>query len=247
MRVRAFTVLEVLISMGIFAVLGVLLLASLRQTTGLWRRSAGRDEALRQLTLAKQSLTRDLLNSSRQVGQFASASVTPSLGAGKDGDCLSFLSSDSGQSDENWQVNPASGQANVASQITYYCIIPNGPNPDDIAMVPGPPDANGYEQQFPGKWLMRRIDPPPGTTPPVLDPAWSSWVVRPTTATSNASVQVAAKKLLNFRVLRTAPLWSIELRATALLDARHSLNLGSVPLATSPYTITQQFTVPARN
>lgn len=247
MRARAFTVLEVLISMGILGVLGVLLLASLRQTTGLWRRSAGRDEALRQLTLARQALTRDLLNSSRQVGQFASASVPPSLGTGKDGDCLSFLSADSGQSDENWQVNSSSGQANLASQITYYCIIPNGPNPEGLAMVPGPPDANGYEQQFPGKWLMRRIDPPPGTTPPVLNPAWPGWVVRPTSATSTPSVQVAAKKLLNFRVLRSAPLWRLELSATALLDARHNLNLGSVPLATSPYTITQQFTVTARN
>lgn len=85
-KLRAFTILETMITLGILGLLSSLLLASLYSTSRMWRRNAGRDEALRQLTRAKTDLSRDLHNSTSLPGLYATTQVPASLGSGKDGD-----------------------------------------------------------------------------------------------------------------------------------------------------------------
>ncbi len=240
-RSRAFTILEMMITLGILGLLSALLLASLLQTSRMWRRNAGRDEALRQIGRARSSLSRDLLNSTSRSGLYATSKVAASLGSGNDGDALSFLSSDPGSSNAQWSLDPNTGAAFLPQQVTYWLVIPNGPNPEGLNASAGPPDARGYEQQYPDKWLMRRVDPAP--SPPSLDSSWTTWLVRPTVLDS----KVVATRLLNFRVLQAGPVWSLELRATSILDARRNLALGSVPLAESVYTVTQQFSLTVHN
>lgn len=243
---KAFTILEVTLACAIFSVLTVVLTLVLRQVSEIWRKTNAKDDAVRQLLRVRSNLLRDLANSSRKAGQFATARVGPNLGSGYDGDALTFLSSDTGQSEFSWNVD-TTGSAQIQSQITYYLVIPNAPNPDGAAIGAGPPDPNGYEQQHPFKWLIRRVDPPPGSVPQVVDPNWTSWLTRPSSTTLGPSQRVIANQLLGFRVLQSAPLWTVELSAVGVTEARRKLALGSVPLASSPYTIVQRFSLEAHN
>lgn len=235
-RSRGFTVLEVLIVCLIFSLLGVVLWLTLRNVSDLWRKSDSRDDAVRELVKARTSLTRDLRNSSGSLA--ASARVGPNLGSGYDGDALTFLSSDRGSSAPDWNL-ASDGKAILPSQVTYFLIVPNVPQEASA----GAPDANGYEQQNPYKWLIRRVDPSAGT----LNTAWNTWLTRPAGTNLGAGSQIISNKLLGLRVLHGGPLWTLELSAVALKDARHSSALGSIPLQGGPHTLVDRFTVRAQN
>jgi len=244
-RRRAFTVIELSLACALFGVMALLLASSLKSVSDIWRKTSAKDEAVRNLLRAKSSLIRDLGNSRGKAGQCATAPVPPTL-TGKDSDALTFLSSDTGTTDPNWNV-AADGKATFASQITYYGIIPNRPNPGGTAVTAGPADAQGYEQQHPFKWLIRRVDPAPAATPQAINPAWSSWLTRPTSYSLGAARQVVSDQLLQFRVLRGAPLWELELRAVSVSEARRRVSLGNLPLSQGPYTVVQQFSVSTNN
>lgn len=242
---RAFTLVEVTISCAIFSVLIVVLALVLRQVSQIWTKTNAKDDAVRQILRVRSNLLRDLANSSAKAGQFAVAQVGPNLGSGFDGDALTFLSSDNGLSEDTWSVDNQ-GQAQLQTEITYYCVIPNVAPPGEIVVSAGAADAAGYEQQHPFKWLIRRVDPATGT-PPAVDSAWTTWLTRPTSTALGANQRVIANQMLGFRVLRSAPLWEFEISAVGVNEARRKLPLGSVPLATSPYTIVQRFSVQAHN
>ena len=245
---RGFTVLELTITCMLFGVLSVVLVASLSQVTGLWRRSSSRDDAVAQILKAKAAITRDLNNASAQSGQFATTHVGPSLpGSGFDGDALTFLSSDNGTS--AWNNSVSTGQASMQSEITYYLYIPNAANAYGI-VTPADghaPDSTGYEQQCPCKWLLRRVDLP--AAPPMTMLGWSSLLpsTQPTSLASTSQIQVVANQLFQLKVLASGPLWTIQLGAVAVADATHKIALGSLPLGQSSYTLVEQFTVPINN
>jgi hypothetical protein len=210
----------------------------------IWQRTSARDDAIRQLHLARTRLVADLANSSRQPGQFATARVGPNLGLGYDGDALSFLSSDDGSGQSTWTVDPATGAATPAAQITYYLVVPNAPKA--TSCVAGAPDASGYEQQCPFKWLIRRVDPAPAP-PPTIASSWTTFLTRPTAIIQTPARQVVADQLLQFRVFSAAPTWTIRLSAVAVSEATRQITLGSVPLSQSKYTLVEQFSIPAHN
>ena len=243
---RAFTVIELTLACGMFALLSVVLAMALRQVSELWTKTNAKDEAVRSLLKARSALARDLANSSRQAGQSAVAPVGPNLGAGRDSDALTFLSSDSGAGTDSWATD-SSGAATIQSQITYYCVIPNAANPGGAVISAGAPDAQGYEQQHPFKWLIRRVDPAPGGSPAVVNAAWTGWLTRPTTFALGATQKVVAAQMLQMRVLNPAPLWRIELRAVSVSEARRKIALGSVPLSQGRFTLVQRFSVAAHN
>lgn len=246
-KTRAFTVVELTLACTIFSVLCIVLAVSLKQVSDLWRKTNAKDEAVRNILKARSWIVRDLANSSGRTGQWATAPVGPNLGAGRDSDALTFLSSDNGTADQTFSTDPSSGQANFQSQITYYGVIPNYPNPDGTSVVAGPADPAGYEQQHPFKWLVRRVDPAPGGAPPAINSGWTAWLTRPSTFSLGSSQRVVATHLLSFRVLNGAPLWTLELRAVTISDARRKIAVGSTPLSQSPYTIVQRFVVSAQN
>ena len=232
MRRKGFTVLEVLIVCMIFAMLSALLWFALRNVSDLWRQSDSKDDAVRELVRARVNLTRDLRNASGS--QFAVAHVGPNLGTGYDGDGLSFLSSDGGAGNHEWSLS-ADGRAVLTAQVTYYLAVPQDPG----EVSAGPPDSHGYEQQDPYKWLMRRADPGGAA----VNPAWNSWLVRPAPGAQG----VLCKRLLGFRVLQNGPMWTLELSAVALKDARHRGGLGNVPLREGPFTLVDRFSVRSQN
>ncbi|MBX3172133.1 MAG: prepilin-type N-terminal cleavage/methylation domain-containing protein [Candidatus Eremiobacteraeota bacterium] len=235
MRRRAFTVMEVLIVCTIFSMLSALLWFALRNVSDLWRQSDSKDDAVRELIRARTALTRDLRNASSV--HFATAKVGPNL-TGFDGDAVTFLSSDSGASSSEWNLT-SDGRAALPAQITYYLVVPNPAG----EVAAGPPDSHGYEQQDPYKWLVRRVDP--GGT--ALNPAWNSWLVRPTSPNPGPNQSVLSTRLLGFRVLHDGPMWMLELSAVAIKDARHRGSLGATPLRDTPYTLIDRFSVRSQN
>jgi hypothetical protein len=243
---RAFTVVELTLACALFGLVSLLMLTALKDVSDIWRKTGGKDEAMRNILKAKASLQRDLANSGGKPGQWATASVGPNLAPGKDSDALTFLSSDNGASTSNWSVQ-ANGNPGFACQITYYGVIPNLPCPGGIVVAAGPADAQGYEQQHPFKWLIRRVDPAPPATPPAINPGWNAWLTQPTSYALGPSQKVVCDQLLQFRVIRGAPLWALELRAVSVAEIKRKLSLGSVPLSQGPYTVAQQFSVSSGN
>lgn len=241
---RGFTVAELALSTAIFSMLLLVMLAALNQVSRLSLRTSSRDEAVGQLLKARAALLRDLANSSAGAGQFATTTVGPSAGSGVDGHALTFLSSDKGDNSASWSSDPNTGASGMTSQITYYLVIPAVANSYGIVPAAGAADAQGHDQQFPLKWLIRRVDPAGGTA---VDPSWTSWLVRPTGPVNSATRQVISNRLFQFKVLSKAPVWTLELSAVAVQDARRKVALGSVPLSGSAYVVTQQVSVRAQN
>ena len=240
-----FTVPELLITCVLFLVLSTILFAALHQVSRVWYRSSSRDDALSQILKAKARLVRDLANSSSSPQLTNTTTVGPSIGNGFDGDALTFLSSDDGSAGGNWTADPSTGQATLACQITYYLVVPQATNRYNLTHSAGPADSSGYEQQFPLKWLVRRVD---GVTPgPVLNPAWTSWLTRPTAMTNTPAQQVVADQLLQFRVIQRAPLWTVQIAAVAINDAMRQVPLGNIPLSQSSFTLVEQITVSTGN
>lgn len=241
-RKSGFTVVELMISLSIFALMSIVLVMVLKNVTDLWRKADAKDDVVRALMKARGALSRDLLNASSRANQVAVAKVGPHGGPGFDGAALSFLSSDEGNNLPEWSLD-ASGHAQARSQVTYYLVVPAGPYPNGVAVAGGPADSNGFEQQNPFKWLIRRVDP----TTSGLQSSWTSWLVQPGSVNLPAGQQLVAQNLLGFRVLKTGPLWSFELSAVALKDAQKRLALGQVPLAHSGFTVTERFSVRTNN
>lgn len=109
-----------------------------------------------------------LANSSSSPQLTNTTTVGPSIGNGFDGDALTFLSSDDGSAGGNWTADQfhRSGHPGLP-EITYYLVVPQATNRYNLTHSAGPADSSGYEQQFPLKWLVRRVD---GVTPgPVLE------------------------------------------------------------------------------
>lgn len=243
MRPRsAFTVVELMISLSIFVLMSIVLVIVLKNVTDLWRQADAKDDVVRALMKARGALSRDLLNASSRPNQVAVARVGPHGGPGFDGEALSFLSSDEGNNLPEWSLD-ASGHAQPRSQITYFLVVPAGPYPNGVAVAGGPADSNGFEQQNPFKWLIRRVDPAASG----FQNGWTGWLTQPGSAALPAGQQLVARNLLGFRVLKTGPLWSLELSAVAIKDAQKRLALGQVPLAHSSFTITERFSVRTNN
>ncbi|MBX3170691.1 MAG: type II secretion system protein [Candidatus Eremiobacteraeota bacterium] len=240
---RGLTVVEVSLACALFGLITLLLASSLKNVGDIWRKTGGKDEAVRNLLKAKSSLQRDLANSGGKAGQWAIAGVGPV--SCKDSDALTFLSSDKGQNEHDWTVNP-DGSAHFERQITYYGVIPNRPNPGGV-VVSTAADAQGYEQQHPFKWLIRRSDPAPTGTPQAINPGWTGWLTAPTSYSLGPDQKVVCDQLLQFRVIRGAPLWILELRAVSVTEVQRKMALGTVPLSQGPFTLTQQFSVSTSN
>jgi hypothetical protein len=243
MRVkRGFTVMEVVLSTAIFSAILVVLLLAMRNVSGMTMRTHSRDEALAQVMKAKGFLLRDLGNSSARSNHWAQANVGP---APHDGAAVTFLSSGDGSGSGSWSTDPNTGEATLGSQITYYLAIPNVANKYGIAFSAGPGDSQNYEQQYPLKWLVRRVDPP--AAGPSVDANWTNWLTRPTGPINTSTRSVAANNLFQFKVLQGPPVWTFELSAVAIVDARRKLDVGRVPLTGTPYVVVERFSVTANN
>lgn len=239
-RKTGFSTLELMVAMSMFGMFSLLMFYALQGTSKVWQRTSARDRVLRELVRARAQLTRDLMNSSAAPGQFATGKVGPSLGAGFDGDALTVLNCDDGNG--KWTLD-ANGNAVMQRQVTYALWVPNNVNAKYGFAFSGVADADNYEEACPYKWLVRKVSPAPGGSPPAIPATWLTALTRP----SNFASSEVVATLLGFRVRSSGAQWELELKATAVDDARRKLPIGSARLGASPYTLIHRFTVGANN
>jgi hypothetical protein len=160
-RVRALSLAEIIVVMGLFALLSLILSLALRQSSDLWVSSSSHQEATQVLRKVSLSLERDVPMISQD--ELDMMPVPSSLGGGVDGDAVWFLS----------HINPVDGQPYLKADgtpfwqcnVLYYSVIPK--NVDQLASRPVHVGAtDGYEDRCPYKVLIRKvIDFGPATNP----------------------------------------------------------------------------------
>ena len=237
-----------MLSIGAFSVLALLTFYCLRQVTLMQLRNSGREEALRNLLRASEVLQRDLVNSAPGPEQFAFQAVN--LGTSvHSSDAVAVLVD---PQDQNGLTLDSGGGSVHTLAVTYYLAIP--PNVDSLAGTPQVmgADGQGYEDQCPFKWLVRKQEPAPLLAPPAvgtgLPPNWIlNHLEQPTSLWREPQRQVVSAEMLQFRILHGPPQWDIELRAAARDEARKNLALGQTPLSPTRFCLRQRITVITRN
>ncbi len=154
-RRGGFSVLELLIAMALFTMLGLLGSMMLSQGALSWRRVSGEHSASLQLARAQRFLKLDLLQSSGS--EMAQSVVPASLASSGDGHALWFLSA----------IDPVTQQAARKpdgtplwlQNILYYLVVPS--THSDCAGGAGP---GGLDDRCPHKVLVRKVidQAPPG-------------------------------------------------------------------------------------
>ena len=151
-RLRAVTLIEMSVAMGIFSLLGLLLAASFSKSHDLWQRVSGGSDAQHSLRKVRNRLTRDLNRTSfESVGTMnGPSSVGPF-----DGSALWFLSPIDSTTGEF--VRTSTGTPFWQNHILYYAVIPNNHNELVGYDCSGGPDDEGFEVQCPHKLVIRKV------------------------------------------------------------------------------------------
>lgn len=246
-RNRAFSITELIVAVGIFAILMVVGSMALMSTGRIWRATAGRDTAIREVEKARQALERDLELTSAREPFLWRTEVPASLSAGGyDGDAINFLSA----------VDPAVGQATYGNDgsvfwmrnVTYYLVVPSG-----HTECAGHRDGQSYDDACPHKVLLRQVtDHPPASNP--VDPLTMETLLpvgtsfpRPATLPMTPTLRTVAINLLTFRTSLGVGGVNLDVRAVAIADAQRSLSIGATPLGTGKFTLQEVFNVYPKN
>jgi type II secretory pathway pseudopilin PulG len=244
---RGLTLIELIVSISLFSLVGLLLAGSFVVAAGVWRTTSASTDSQRALTKAQDDLDRDLKRTS-----FASVrtALGPSSLGSPDGDAIWFLSA----------VDPATGDFMRKvdgtpfwqRNILYYTVVPNN-HPTLFGFTcSGGANADGYEVQCPHKVLVRKVIDD-GVTTDLADEstvetsiaasAISTYLTRPSGYDTSAmlgesgvsDVSLPSTNLLTFRAqVAPDPEWQrevrLELGAISILTAGREIQIGSVPL-----------------
>jgi prepilin-type N-terminal cleavage/methylation domain-containing protein len=243
-RSRGFSLVEVCIALTLFALLSALAYLCLRQVIAVQRKASGRDEALRNLLRAQESLQRDLGNSSSDPEQWVYAPCQLAATAPfQTSDGLALLVAD--QNQDGLELSSDSKALHTAI-ATYYLAL----DPNQSTSFGG--DAQGYEDQYPWKWLIRKQSPAPAPVFPrslsALPAGWlASQLEQPIGEWKEDQRRVVARNLLQMRVVQGPPLWELSLSAISLEEAAREGGIGQMPLSQSKFCLTYRVSVVTRN
>lgn len=255
---RGFSVAELLVTMALFTVLGLLAYAMLDQGMVSWRKVSGNQSASLQLAKVQRFLQRDLVQAG--VTRMSDATVPPSLAGAGDGKAIWFLSAVDPLSGE--VARKTDGRAFWMRNILYYLVVPGGHTSCAGGAGPG-----GLDDRCPHKVLIRKVidqappsDPEDATTEETLLTDVSAYLTRPLGPDTSAMslepgverVEALASQMLWFDVKRPPdPRFPGEvmadLRACSLDELRQNLRLGVDPLYKSPFTQVRTLSVFPRN
>lgn len=249
-RRRAFTIFELVITMAFFAGLSVVAMLALNGALRIWGRAGSRDDATRNLDRAWTAIRRDLARARLADDTLRIADSPPrTLANAKDGDAVCALSPVEPTSGE--LVNKRDGTAYMMRNVIYYLVVPA-----KHTECAGGAGADGYETRCPHKTLLRRVVdsgvPTNGdgksASEETLDSGWENLLERPSELVSGRSdLQMIATNMLTFRCKVVGTALEVDLRATAIQEARGKVPIGSVDLMDSPYTLKQVTTVSPQN
>ena len=251
-RSRAFSLLEVTLTMGLFGVLSFLTFLIFRNSSKIFATTSGRDRATAQLLKAGQALRRDLEMIRTDASALLIGPVPASLGGGADSDAILFLSAVD-PTNQQVQTKP-DGSPFWMRNILYYGVIPLDYTKGIDQTMTGS-NLSGYEMSCPTKQLVRlEVDQNPGNNP--NDPTSEDMLVsnfvplltRPSAGSSTATRKTVASNLLSFRCRQFGPELRIDLRAVSVEEARKDRGFGSTILYDQGrYTLQHTFSVFGRN
>lgn len=259
---RGLTLAEILVSTGVFALLLVVLTASVVQGEQAWRDTSAATRAERSLKRAVEAVREELAMTS--FAQIRTRPVPGSLAGTYDGDAVWFLSA----------VDPASGRFQRKADgsprwmrnILYYLVVPQNHAALYGYTCTGGPGADGYDDRCPHKALVRKvIDAGAATTTDDSTPEevllTSAEVAGYLTAPSGLDVsgmigepglenaRLLAHELLGFRVF-LAPEPSdfptevqVDVRGVAVASAEHLVGVGTRSLSEGRFTLGYGFSV----
>jgi type II secretory pathway component PulJ len=245
-RVTGFTLTELMIALSTTVMLLFVTFAILQNSTQVWRRVSGDQNASGQLLKAESLLRRDLFATSFQTVRTAGGPVTL---AGSDGDALWFLSAVDPATNEF--IRNDDGSPRWQRNILYYSVVPSGLS---VNFSGSGINSGGYEVSHPHKVLVRKvIDIDPPTTPAdaasqeSLIADASPYLERPDKysfpANDSETVSIVARDLLSFRVL-TDPLSggvSVMLQSANVEEAAKTFPIGSASLDNPQFLVERRF------
>jgi len=252
LNTRGLTLIELVVTVALFSLVGLLLAASFTGATTIWRSTSASTDSQLALTKPRDDLTRDLQSTS-----FSTVQVTagPSSLGYVDGDALWFLSA----------VDPATGRFMRKvdgtpfwqRNILYYSVVPNDHTGLFGYTCTGGSDGSGYDVQCPHKVLLRKVIDKGSPTDPtdesteeeLLTPGEvTAYLTRPNRFDTSSmlgeaglsDVSMPTNSLLLFRCqLAPQPQWPrevrVELGAVSLATAAREVNIGSVPLSNTRF------------
>lgn len=246
------TLIELTVSLGLFAVLTLVLFVLLNMGLRTWDRIEARGKVQRELRQSGLRLIDDLKQTS--ATQVRTAAV-----AG--GQVLWFPTAvDFQPSSLTYKQilrNPDTGEPLWQSTVLYYSAIPDhgGTGIQAHFNCSGNVlDAFGLDTSCPHKVLIRKmidIDPPTsmdgtsGEEPLIADV--TPWVTAPTNYGSVVKMhtqpsvirgesRLVSRELLYFRVPQTTPLVTFDIRVVRLVEAQRKITMGNSDLTVSPFT-----------
>lgn len=242
--------LELVVGVAIFMIIGGLLAMALRQGGDIWRRGLSGSVAQTELRKAYTSISSDLRRS--RIDGVDRTTVPASLAGGFDGDALWFLSAEDPVTGEMRRVDGTSGgsapegSAFWQRNILYYTIVPSNHGAMYGYTCAGGSDATGYDDRCPHKMLVRQVIDGPDDSDGLemlLTPAQiASYLVAPTgfdvsavAGPNTEDTQIRAHSLLYFRVaLEPQPDYPgevrLDLRSARIEAAEKAIKVGTDPL-----------------
>lgn len=258
-RPHGFSLVELMLSLVLLAILLFVTAASLRNSQQVWRQVVGSTSSEDQMKRAYVFLRRDLEMAGGNLGV---STVPGSLTASFDGDVLWFLS----------PLDPTTGKvARKANgfplfmrNVIYYTVVPNNHLNIYGANCAGGAGPGGYDDRCPHKVLVRKVVDIGTTTvatndlteEPLMTLAQvTPYLTRPngfstaamTSEAGVSTVSLVARQLLLFRVTLVPGPLQVELRATNLMRAAKSVSVGTTSLYASPLTSELKLTLAPGN
>ncbi|MEW6282596.1 MAG: prepilin-type N-terminal cleavage/methylation domain-containing protein, partial [Candidatus Eremiobacterota bacterium] len=251
---RAFSLVELVMALAIFSLVGMLAYLALSNGVRLWKGVTDSEGASVEMRKASVRLERDLA-----LTELSSLVVAPgpnSLGPAPDGNAVCFLS----------PVDPATGQVARRKDgnpfwqrnILYYLVVPTNHQALFGSTCAGGVGPNGLDDRCPHKVLVRKVIDSGGATQPGAPESTAErpltnltpYLTRPNGYSLTAmggepglsQVEIVGARLLTFRVevapepTRTLQEVVVTLQGVALAEARKRLRVGQDPLSTGPFT-----------
>ncbi len=246
-RKEAFSIVELLVAMGILSVMLTMAMLMLRSAGETSRKVTGNEACSLQMKKAERMLEMDLIQGKYSCSNMTTvpASLNP---AAADGDALWFLSA---VDPPSGQVVDSSGTPTWQRNILYYLVVPQG---DGCAGGVGPA---GLDDRCPHKVLIRKVVDRPGNPEPFISDM-SAWLTRPNGLDISAmrgetdveSVSIVARDLLTFFVQNQTDVACeirVNFQACNYLDAARYVAVGGAPLSSDRHTMSISMSVFPKN
>lgn len=236
---------------GLFALVSLLIFASLNEGFRKWRIVDSRYDTQRRLTKAWTWLKRDLEKANP-------AQIGIKRGTPGNGDVIWFLSAEDSEEvspDARFKRDPGSGGPEWQRHVIYYLIRPG--NYAAVANMPAPavdPDPRN-DYYAPHKFLIRKVVDLPGDEQLMTAVQVDGYVNAPNdynlaALASQANVRnckLVSDQLLSFEAELLSRTLQIDLRAMHVNQARTRISIGSTSLKDSPFTQHEQLRILLRN